>query len=109
MTQAVNASPNVVQTFTLTGAIEGTPFAVPARTRQSGLQLVVSFDADPGASQYDFLGSLDGTNWVAIDSLNFVDDTPQNLELDPAGFAFIRVDQASKTNAVVTSVTALLV
>ena len=106
---AVNAHPAVMQTFTPTGAITGTPFAVPARTRQSGLQLVISFAADPGASQYDVLGSLDNVNWVAIDSLNFVDDTPQNLEIDPCGFAFIRVDQASKTNAVVTSVTVVLV
>ena len=110
MTQAINAAAAVVQTFpTDDSDVVGDAVAIPARTRESTLVVAISFDNDPGASEYLIEGSLDGTNWVEIDTLNFIDDTPQGVTVSPCGFTFFRTTQVTKTNVVTTTVTAQLV
>lgn len=108
---AINAMSSVVQTFPVTtGALPGTSFAVPSRTRESSANVVVSFPvADPGVCSFAVQGSLDDVNYVTINTLAGTNQTPLSLVISPCPWKFLKVNQVTKTNGVTVSVAAVLV
>jgi hypothetical protein len=107
MVALVTGSPVISHSSALTGAITGTAFGVPIRGGKVDTPITVQmvFASAPGASVYQLMGSLDGTNYAPLQvsdgSITLVTFTEASLIIKyKVNVKFVRLDQVSKTNAI---------
>lgn len=105
MEALVTGTPVVSHSSALTGAITGTPFAVPVRGGKVTTPITVQFTfaSAPGASVYNLMGSLDNVTYFPLNSAAITEAVAFQVLTFLVNVKFIRLDQVSKTNAVLST------
>ena len=82
-----------------TTGVSGTLYGIVAKTngRKRNLTIQMVYSGAPGASEYNLMGSIDGTNFEQIGSDLTGTDTLVEFETN---VTFLRLDQVSRANAV---------
>lgn len=87
-----------------TGAVTGQIFGIPPGGSRgiSGrtLSVQITFSADPGTYVMNLMGSLDGTNFILLNTSDISKTTSACLAQIPVNVIQIRLDQVSKANSV---------
>ena len=115
MEALVTGTPVTSHSSALTGAITGTPFAVPIRSGKQDTPITVQlvFASAPGASVYNLMGSNDNVDYAPIPVLDasitvFTITEASLITRFRVNNLFVRLDQVSKTNAVQSTGTLML-
>jgi len=96
--------PETLSAMAGTGAITGQVWGIPPGHSRGvtgrTLTIQITFSADPGAFVYNLMSSLDGVNFILLNTTDVSKTTSPVLAQIPVNVIQVRLDQVSKANSV---------